>query len=138
MENENEVKEPEVERSQPERTEKKKGNGGKYAAAAALLLLLGGGGYGIGTGAWGIGDGSQVAPGQGSAQEDTNTVVIKIEENKVTVNGKECKDAAELKTYLEQIYTDDKLFVLEDEKAILASYEWVEETCKELGIDLKK
>lgn len=128
----------EVTKSEVKKSEPKKGKGGKYAAVAALLLLLGGGGYGIGTGKFGIGDGSDILPNQNSSKEDSDTVIIRIEENTVTVNGTECKDAAELKALLEKLYTDDKIFVLEDEKAILASYEWVEETCTELGIDLKK
>ena len=56
----------------------------------------------------------------------------------VTVNGQKCANKEELKAYLEKVYSDDRIFILEDENAILASYEWVEEACSELGIDLKK
>ena len=129
-----------------EKTTPEKNHTARNVGIAAVLIALLGGGYGYGTGMFGSGDG--VMPGstqaeveqqeEGQTEEIPDTIIIRIEENEVTVNGTVCKDAAELKAYLEKVLTDDRVFVLEDEKAILASYEWVEETCKELGIDLKK
>ena len=115
-----------------------------------IFLLLGVGfGFGFGNGLFGPGSGSGTngtgeggeASQQGSESGGEvigDTVIIKIEETKVTVNGVECKDKEELKAYLEKIYTDDKIFVLEENNAILGTYEWVEEACKEVGISLKK
>ncbi len=122
--------EKQVTKSQPKRS-----RGGRYAAIAALLLLLGGG-YGFGTGKFSIGDGTGGLPGENEQIPDT--IIIKISENEVTVNGQKCADKEELKAYLEKVYSDDRIFILEDENAILASYEWVEKACNELGIDLKK
>jgi hypothetical protein len=134
----------ENQKSVPERQERKAGRGG--LAWLLILALLGGGGYGIGRGAGifdgdtGQGPGEQpAAVSQQSAEEElSDTVIIRIEETSVTVNGKEFTEPEELKTYLESIYTDDRIFVLEDENAILGTYEWVEEVCDELGISLKK
>ena len=127
----------------------KKSNGKKYGLAALVLFLIGGGGYGLGTGAFGFGEGTGLHPtsnttevsekqNETETEEIPDTIVIRIAENEVTVNGKVCADAKELKSYLEKVYSDNRIFILEDENAILASYEWVEETCSDLGIDLKK
>ncbi|MCR5794338.1 MAG: hypothetical protein K6G61_03165 [Solobacterium sp.] len=128
-----------------EKTTPQKNHTVRNVGIAAVLIALLGGGYGYGTGMFGTGDGvmpgssqAEVEPQEGQTEEIPDTIIIRIEEDEVTVNGTVCKDAAELKAYLEKVLTDDRIFVLEDEKAILASYEWVEDTCKELGIDLKK
>ena len=109
------------------------GNGGRGAAAAgvvALLLLLGGGGY------FGLGPGQDMLPGNGDTvqqeqsageaeaeaqpQETENThdvkeesseipdvIVVRIVQDKVTINGHEVKDKEELKKYVEE-YNSDK------------------------------
>lgn len=125
--------------------DKKKRSGGGLIAAAALIALLGGGtAYGLGNGLIGTGSGSGQNGSETAAQQETgteeipDTVIIRIEETTVTVNGHECGDEAELKAYLEEIYSDDRIFVLEEKNAILGTYEWVEKTCSEMGISLKK
>lgn len=68
-------------------------------------------------------------------EEDSNTIVVRIEENQVFVDGNLCNDSAELKKYIEQKVTDDTIFELQENRAILATYEWVEDVFQELSID---
>lgn len=77
-------------------------------------------------------DAGQTAPDTANSNE----IIVRIEDRQVFVNGKECKDAEELKNYIEEISDDEKIFKLEEEHAILATYEWVTEVFHELGIDL--
>ena len=140
---------------------KKNNNGGRGAAAAgvvALLLLLGGGGY------FGLGPGQDMLPGNGDTvqqeqsageaeaqpQETENTqdvkeesseipdvIVVRIVQDKVTINGHEVKDKEELKKYVEEYNSDKRTFTLEEEESILGTYNWVKEVFDELDIQLK-
>ena len=139
------------------------GNGGRGAAAAgvvALLLLLGGGGY------FGLGPGQDMLPGNGDTvqqeqsageaeaevqpQETENTqdvkeesseipdvIVVRIVQDKVTINGHEVNDKEELKKYVEEYNSDKRTFTLEEEESILGTYNWVKEVFDELDIQLK-
>ena len=73
----------------------------------------------------------------GSETEIPETVPVVITEDKVTVNGRECADAASLKDYVESINSDGRKFTLEENNSILATHEWVLEVFEELKIDLK-
>ena len=142
---------------------KKNNNGGRGAAAAgvvALLLLLGGGGF------FGFGPGHDMLPGNGDTvqqeqsageaeaeaqpQETENTqdvkeesseipdvIVVRIVQDKVTINGHEVKDKEELKKYVEEYNSDKRTFTLEEEESILGTYNWVKEVFDELDIQLK-
>ena len=140
---------------------KKNNNGGRGAAAAgvvALLLLLGGGGY------FGLGPGQDMLPGNGDTvqqeqsageaeaqpQETENTqdvkeesseipdvIVVRIVQDKVTINGHEVNDKEELKKYVEEYNSDKRTFTLEEEESILGTYNWVKEVFDELDIQLK-
>ena len=143
--------------------EKKNNNGGRGAAAAGVvapLLLLGGGGY------FGLGPGQDMLPGNGDTvqqdqsageaeaevqpQETENTqdvkeesseipdvIVVRIVQDKVTINGHEVKDKEELKKYVEEYNSDKRTFTLEEEESILGTYNWVKEVFDELDIQLK-
>ncbi len=128
--------------------EKKKNRAAGGIAAAGLIGVLiyfsmNGASFGFGTGNTGTADATP-APEQTqeteteSPVEDTKTVTITISEDSVTVGDHVCADADEFKAYIEEIYSDDLLFVLEDDNAILSTYEWVSEACTELGISLKE
>lgn len=66
---------------------------------------------------------------------DINEITIKIKEDKVWVNDKEIADKDALKSYLEEINDDNKKYTLEQEDAILATYNWVVEVLDELKIE---
>lgn len=66
---------------------------------------------------------------------NVNEVTIKIKEDKVWVNEKEIADKETLKAYLEEINNDDKKYTLEQENAILATYNWVVEVLDDLKIE---
>ena len=129
----------EVQKKMPK---KERGRGGGLMAGLLALLLFGGGGYALGNGLIGTGGGNQTPTSAevdtGGKEEVSDTVIIRIEETTVTVNGHECKDEEELRAYLEKIYSDDKIFILEEKNAILGTYEWVDKTCSDMGISLKK
>lgn len=139
------------------------GKGGRTAAAAgivALLLMLGGGGYfGLGLGS---GPGAGSGGGAESVQQDTDqktaeaadgaagaeaadpqaeavpdVIVVRIKEDKVTINGHEAADQAELRKYVEDYNSDSRTFTLEEEQSILETYNWVKAVFDELDIQLK-
>lgn len=83
----------------------------------------------------GLDDNKGDKPGTGNDQ-DSNIICVTIREDKVFVNDVECKNADELNAYIQQIYSDQKVFKLYDERSILATYEWVESVFLDLGIEL--
>ena len=125
---------------------------------AILFFLLPGFGFGFGKGnGTGVfssnseseGDGSQnvtesitetVSTAEVTTEATTevgnsNEVTIKIQEDKVWVNDKQISDKDELKSYIEEINNDDKKYTLEQENAILATYNWVVGVLDELKIE---
>ena len=118
-------------------------SGGKSWLGGLLLLALLGGGVGIGfnNGFFdgnGQGSGAGEQSGETTPEETSDTVIIKIEESTVKVNDHVCNNEQELKDYLQEIHNDNKVWILEDDHAILSSYEMVVKVCKELNIDLKE
>ena len=137
-------------------------SGGRSAIGIlALLLLLGGGGY------FGLGPGKGLLPGNGNstetAQEESasetqeaadpekdtekaedprneeipDVIVVRIKEDKVTINGHEVANQEELRKYVEEYNSDTRTFVLEEEQSILETYNWVKAVFDELDIQLK-
>ena len=94
------------------RKERKQKKGGSKAAGVgiiAALLLLG---------------------------EVPQTIVVKISENEVTINGEAVTDKETLKTYINKYNADSRSFVLEDDKSIKEAYDWVTEAFSELEVQL--
>ncbi len=87
------------------------------------------------------------SPNEPAASEETdnppvvrtvNEYTITIQENRVDVNGTEIKDAAELRTFIEDHNRDGVEFCLNDEGSILETHEWVINTLDELGVSYKQ
>ncbi len=73
--------------------------------------------------------------GQETEQEgNVNVITIRVAGEQVSVNGREYKTPEELRSYLEEVYEDDKMVELVDDQSILAVYEWVQEVLEELEI----
>ena len=135
------------------------------AGIIALLLMLGGGSYfglGLGNGQ-DTGSGGGTENVQQEAQQETadaadkaesdvaaeaeaadsqkeampDVIVVTIKEDKVTINGHEVADQAELKQYVEDYNSDTRTFTLEEEQSILETYNWVKAVFDELDIQLK-
>lgn len=125
-----------------ERNTRSGGKGGGLLAGILILSLLGGGvGYGINNGFFdgsGQGSGGDQSGQSTTPDQTSDTVIIKIEESTVKVNDHVCKNEQELKDYLQEIHNDNKVWILEDDHAILSTYDMVVKVCKELNIDLKE
>ncbi len=138
---------------------KKGGIAGAGIVIAAIILLFNGGGLGLGGGGNGSGSFFQMAASDNeekkivsdtdqtqnesvdtteieAATEIPNEIIVKIEEDQVTINGNPVKDAAELEEYLKEYNKDYRTFVLEDDYAIKETYEWVTGVFNEMGINL--
>ena len=63
-------------------------------------------------------------------------VIVTIQKDKVFVGDKEFDSAEALKKYIEEIDSDEREFKLKDEDSILATYEWVIKTFKDLKVQL--
>lgn len=119
-----------------------------------VLALVFGKGLGLGKGN-GSSDGNSIATSQTTVEESVdadetdetiqvdasskelpNTITITIKEDKVYVEDKQIADAEELKSYIEEINTDNKEYILKDENSILDTYEWVTNAFDELKIKL--
>lgn len=74
----------------------------------------------------------------GKDSSESNLVIIKIQENKVFIGKEEYINSEELRTYLENTNTDKMIYELEEERAILATYEWVKKVFEDLQIPLKE
>lgn len=114
------------------------------AIIIVLLFLKGCGGFGAGRGLGSVFNSKSVEQSdeksttenaeKSSESQESNEVVVKIVEDKVTVNGKEISNSDELKTYLETINNDLKTYILEQDNAILSVYNWVTEVFDDLQI----
>ncbi len=109
--------------------------------ALALLFGLWRGGNGIGLGDNGSGEGSaqeETAIVENNSEEETSSdvITVKIEEDVVTVNGTVCEDAEALKTIVEKINADGKVFKLEENNSIKFTHDWVVQTFEELEIPM--
>lgn len=107
----------------------------KMIIIVMIVLILGYGGLTIGLGGFGTGDGS----GDGKqvlnafAEEKKNEepqhkeVIIKVEENKIFVDGEECADIQDLTDRISKISSREKetKYVFEHEYAIKATYDEV-------------
>lgn len=119
-----------------------------------VLALLLGKGLGLGKGN-GSGDGDSKATSQtavedsveadetdetnqvdASSKELPNKITVAIKEDMVYVEDKQIADAEELKSYIEEINTDSKEYILRDENSLLDTYEWVTNVFDELKIKL--
>ena len=119
-----------------------------------VLALVFGKGLGLGKGN-GSSDGNSIATSQTTVEESVdadetdetiqvdasskelpNKITITIKEDKVYVEDKQIADAEELKSYIEEINTDSKEYILKDENSILDTYEWVTNAFDELKIKL--
>ncbi len=135
--------------------ERKKGSKAAGVGIIAALLLLGGGlGYSqFGSGNGGGADTSDksanvqnetqgqsqdtaVTPADQGQSEVPQTIVVKITENSVTINGNAVADKEALKGYITEYNADSRSFVLEDENSILDAYNWVTEAFSELEVEL--
>ena len=142
-----------------DRNNNERGGGRSAIGILALLLLLGGGGY------FGLGPGKGLLPGNSTetAQEESasetqeaadpekdkekaedprneeipDVIVVRIKEDKVTINGHEVANQEELRKYVEEYNSDTRTFVLEEEQSILETYNWVKAVFDELDIQLK-
>ena len=140
---------------------KKKSKKGKSWIGAIILLLilaviaylfLNGNGLGLGEG-----EGNGSVPSKSleentSETEDTtqtedstqtedaaklpNDIVITIKEDQVFIGDQEFHNADELKSYIEEIHTDERSYTLEEENSILATRDWVEAVFDELHLSL--
>lgn len=130
---------------------------GILAAVIFVMLVLAlfiGKGIGFGKGN-GSGDGDSKVVVQTTVEEDTDSnktdetvhedgstkelpdkITITINEDKVYVENKQIADSDELTTYLEEINTDSKEYILKDENSILDTYEWVTNVFDDLKIKL--
>ena len=107
-----------------------------------LVLALG---FGSGTGN-GTGNGEKTVvvddenntDDEKSDENTSSTIIVSIDEDKVTLNHRVFDNKDDLKLYVQTIYTDDKTWILESDHAILSTYEWVVEVFDELSINLKK
>ena len=113
------------------------------AAVIVFVFFKFGGGFGSG----GNGDGSktQSESTEKKTEEKTEqkeekeiplTVIVKIYEDKVTINDTPVENAEELKKIVEDYNTDSRKFVLEENKSILETYKWVTGVFIDLGIAL--
>lgn len=77
------------------------------------------------------------AGGTGTPNEKIpNTVIVIIEENRVFINEAEYKDAEELKTYIESVNNDSRVFRLFEDQAIQATHDWVMDVFRELQVEV--
>ena len=110
----------------------------------AAFFLLGGGGFGFGSGSGTNGNENSVS--QSNQEElntetqgvDTSEITVTIKEDKVWVQDKEIEDKDELKSYIESINDDTKTYKLEQDNAILSTYNWVTEVFSDLQITLQE
>lgn len=65
-----------------------------------------------------------------------NTVIILIEEDRVFINGAGFKDADALKTYIESVNSDRRIFRLFEDHAIQATHDWVMDVFRELQVEV--
>ena len=67
-----------------------------------------------------------------------DVIVVRIIEDKVTINGEEVKDADALKEKIKEYNTDGRTFELMETRAILETYNWVKACFEEMEVFLKR
>lgn len=105
-----------------------------------FVFFKGHGGFGMGTGS---GEGTAYSNENESStgteeREKSNLIVVKITEDKVTIQDKDVTNKEELRKYIEDINNDEKTYKVVLHNAILASYNWVKETFDELHISFEE
>ncbi|MDO5455395.1 MAG: hypothetical protein Q4F25_00605 [Eubacteriales bacterium] len=82
---------------------------------------------------------TQETEAAGDMQEEAvpDVIVVRIQENTVTINGHEVRDKEELRQYVEKYNSDARSFTLEEEKSILETYNWVKEVFDDLDVQLR-
>lgn len=104
-------------------------------ALACVGLTIGVGGFGTRDGS---GDGNQIlstyAEEKQREEPENNTVIIKVEENKIYIGEEECADIEDMTDRISKISSQEKdtEYVFEHEYAIKATYDEVKETLKNL------
>lgn len=102
-------------------------------------------GGGFGNGGDGEGSEAQSVSSEKKTEEETPqkeekeiplTVIVRIDENKVTINDTPVENAEELKKIVEDYNNDSRKFILEENKSILETYKWVTGVFINLGIAL--
>lgn len=120
------------------------------AAAIVLVLLHLGPGLGFGKGN-GEGDADNLRndqtdesvpskdeiPGENDGSTEGERIVVTVRENAVLVNGEAFTDAGTLKTCVEQLNGDGKVFELVEDEPIEAAYEMAVQVFRDLDIPLK-
>lgn len=66
----------------------------------------------------------------------SKVIIVKIKENQVYVDDKAVSDKDALKTYIEELNSNEREFRLKEENSIQATYEWVADVFDELKIPL--
>ena len=147
--------------------EKKGGGAKYGLAALLLLLIGGVGGFGLGNGGLGLGGSPQggASQEQTPAQEESeaqadpaeetepetaqeqeqdqqeeavpDTIIVTIHEKDVTINGHAVQNAEELRAYVEKYHNDSRTYVLEEDHAILETYNWVKGVFDDMESALK-
>lgn len=67
-----------------------------------------------------------------------DVIVVRIIEDKVTINGEEVKDADTLKEKIKEYNTDGRTFELMETRAILETYNWVKACFEEMEVFLSE
>lgn len=67
-----------------------------------------------------------------------DVIVVRIIEDKVTINGEEVKDADALKEKIKEYNTDGRTFELMETRAILETYNWVKACFEEMEVFLSE
>lgn len=130
----------------PDRAEKPKKRKKKVVGGLGILVLLvilslghfGFGGWGDGKGGDESDDSRQQASEPDAEQTDSDEVTVIVRESMVLIGDREFSTPEDLKTYLEEIHNDKKVFRLKEENSIQETYEWVVEAFEELQIQLER
>ena len=118
-------------------------------AILVIMFLFGGFGFGFGSG---DGDGDSGSKSKNEKVEATkedkddkdrgeeipDEIIVKIDEDKVTINGIKVEDADALKVKVNEYNSDSRTFRLEQEYATVSTYEWVKGVFDDLEIYLKE
>lgn len=119
----------------------KKVVGGLGILVLLVILFLGHfglGGWGDGKGRDESDDSRQQASEPDAEQTDSDEVTVIVRESMVLIGAREFSTPKDLKTYLEEIHNDKKVFRLKEENSIQETYEWVVEVFGELQIQLER
>lgn len=130
----------------PDKAEKPKKRKKKVVGGLGILVLLvilslghfGFGGLGDGKGRDERDDSRQQASEPDAEQTDSDEVTVIVRESMVLIGDREFSTPEDLKTYLEEIHNDKKVFRLKEENSIQETYEWVVEAFEELQIQLER